>query len=188
MQRLTALFKRLRLRQMLSVCLVSALLIFNTACSGVTTAQGANPNNPAVQAGGNNNPHKNSGVNYGNVDKYTTDPTVKQTPDKTSTNRASLDVYSLLVAANTEGLLYPGAETPAGRAQKEAELPIKTAKDFKQPEPGGLNQRNPDLGERIGERLEKVQEAFKEATEFTQEKAAEASKRPEAQSNPALGQ
>jgi hypothetical protein len=188
MQKITALFKKLRLRQVLTVCLVSLLLLFNTACSNATTAQGANPNNPAVQAGGNNNPHKNAGVNYDNVDKYTTDPTVKATPDKSSTNRASLDGYSLLVAANSEGILYPGAETPAGRAQKEAELPIKTAKDFKQPEPGGLNQRNEDLGERLSNRLEKVQEAFKEASEFTQEKAAEGSRRPEAQSNPALGQ
>ena len=80
---------------------------------------------------------QNPGVNYSNVDNYTTDPTVKQTPDKTSTNRASLDRYSLLVAANSEGILYPGAETPAGRAQKETELPIKSAKDFQQPEPGG---------------------------------------------------
>ncbi|MBD2308495.1 hypothetical protein H6G17_23765 [Chroococcidiopsis sp. FACHB-1243] len=188
MQKLTTLFKKLRLRQVLTVCLVSVLLIFSAACSNATTAQGANPNNPAVQAGGNNNPHKNPGVNYNNVDKYTTDPTVKETPDKSPTNRASLDGYSLLVAANSEGLLYPGAETPAGRAEKETELPIKTAKDFKQPEAGGLNQRNEDLGERLGNRLEKVQEAFKEASEFTQEKAAEGSRRPEAQSNPALGQ
>jgi hypothetical protein len=187
MQKLTTLFKRLRLRQVLTVCLVSALLILNTACSNVAKGIGTSPRNPDVQAGGNNNLHKNAGVNYDNVDKYTTDPAVKQTPDKSPTNRASLDGYSLLVAASNEGILYPGAETPAGRAQKEAELPIKTAKDFEQPASGGLNQRNPDLGERLGNRLEKVQAAFQEAAEFTQEQAA-GSRRPETQSNPALGQ
>lgn len=188
MQRLSALLERIKLRQMLAVCLVSVLLIFNTACNDVTTARGVGPDNPAVQAGGNNNPHKNPGVNYGNVDKYTTDPTVKQTPEKNPTNRASLELSSQLIAAKDETILYPGAETPEGRAKKETELPIKTAKDFNRAEPGGLNQRNSELGERVGNRLEKVKEAFQEATEFTQEKAGEANRRPEAKSNPALGQ
>ncbi|BDI18444.1 hypothetical protein ANSO36C_42460 [Nostoc cf. commune SO-36] len=32
------------------------------------------------------------------------------------------------------------AETPAGRIEKEAELPIITDKDFREAEPGGLIQ------------------------------------------------
>jgi len=42
-------------------------------------------------------------------------------------------------------MLYPGAETPAGRAQKEAGLPAITTKDFTQAEPGGLKPGNPNV-------------------------------------------
>jgi len=185
--RLTAFFKKLRLRQILTVFLAGVLLVFSTACNGATNAQGANPNNPAVQAGGANNPYKNGGDSYTNL-RMSTDPKVNNKKAKSQNDQASLELISqpLIAAANTEEILYPGAEEPAGRAKKEAALPIKTNKDFMQPEPGGLNQRNPDLGERIENRIEQVQEAFKEATEFAREKADEAGQRPEFQSNPAL--
>ena len=43
-----------------------------------------------------------------------------------NTELAQLDINSqLLIAAKSDGLLYPGAETPAGRIAKEKELPIK---------------------------------------------------------------
>lgn len=182
MNRFIAFFKKLRLRQLLTVFLAGVLLIASTACSGATNAQGANPDNPAVQAGGENNPYKSGGSSSANL-KMSTDPKV----NKSGGNQASLQLNSLqLIALNKESeMLYPGAETPAGRAQKEAEFPMKTSKDFAKPEPGGLNQRNPDLGERLENRLEQVQGAFKEATDFARE-ADEAGQRPEFQSNPAL--
>jgi hypothetical protein len=188
--RLMAFFNKLRLRQILTVFLAGVLLIFSTACNGATNAQGANPNNPAVQAGGMNNPYKGGGDSYTNL-KMSTDPKVTNTKAKSGGDQASLQLDSLqLIAANNlnkeSEILYPGAEEPATRAQKEAELPIITSKDFTEPEPGGLNQRNPDLGERIENRFEQVQGAFQEATSFLKEKADEAGQRPEAQSNPAL--
>ncbi|MGI8502760.1 MAG: DUF6658 family protein, partial [Hassallia sp.] len=73
-----------------------------------------------------------------------------------------------------------------GRAYKEGELPIITEKSFR-PESGGLNQRNPDLGERLKDRLEIVQEEVKDASGFLKEKADEANARPELQKNPAFG-
>jgi hypothetical protein len=186
MNRAIAFFKKLQLRQMLAVFLAGILLIFSTACSGAN-AQGANPNNPAVQAGGMNNPYKGGGDSYTNL-KMSTDPKVTNTKAKSGRDQANLQLNSLqLIAATTEAeILYPGAEEPAGRAQKEAELPLITNKDFTEPEPGGLNQRNPDLGERVENRLEKVQGAFQEATGFLKEKADEAEQRPEFQRNPAL--
>lgn len=188
MNRLTAFFKKLRLRQVLTVFLAGVLLIASTACSGATT-QGANPENPAVQAGGANNPYKSAGGDsYTNLN-MSTDPKVKNTQPKSQPDQANLQLNSLhlIAAANKESeLLYPGAETPAGRAEKEAGFPIKSSKDFVEPEPGGLNQRNPDLGERVENRIEQAQEAFKEAGSFVKDKADEAGERPEFQSNPAL--
>ena len=183
MKHLTTFFKKLRFGQILTIFFAGVLLMVSTACNNGDNL-GARPSNPPVQMGGNNNPHSNGGDGYTNY-KMSTDPSVKN--QTTKPNRAEINTFNQLIATNKDSeILYPGAETPAGRIAKENELPIKTAKDFVQPEPGGLNQRNPDLGERVGNRLEKVGETFKEATEFVKEKADEAGARPEAQSNPAL--
>lgn len=181
MNKLTAFFKKLRLRQVLTVFLAGVLLVISTACNNSDLAQGANPNNPPVQAGGANNPYKGGGDKYTNL-KMSTDPKVSKTNDKGQ--QSNLLDNSTLIAASD--LLYPGAETPAGRAEKETELPIKTNKDFVEPKIGGLNQRNPDLGERVENRVESATDAFKEAAGFVKDKADEAGRRPEMQSNPAL--
>ncbi|WP_193199620.1 DUF6658 family protein [Nostoc sp. MG11] len=184
---LIGFLKKLRLRQMLTIFLAGLLLIVSTACSGVN-AQGANPQNPAVQAGGANNPYKGGGDKYTKY-RMSTDPKVTNTKANKGQDHASLQLNSqLLIATNRESeLLYPGAETPAGRLNKEAELPIITDKDFRQSEPGGLIQREPDLGTRVQERLETVKEEFEEASGFLKEKADEANARPEVQKNPAVG-
>lgn len=180
MKRLTAFFKQLRLRQIVTVFLAGVLLIVSVACSGAN-AQGANPNNPAVQAGGGNNPYKAGGDNYTNL-KMSTDSKVDTTNAKSKGNQANLPLNSqqLIAASREPEILYPGAETPEGRAEKEAELPIKTNEDFQQPKSGGLNQRNPNLGERLEDRVEKAKEAFEEASQF-----GKASQRPEYQGDSA---
>ncbi len=184
MNKLTAFFKKLPLRRILTIFLAGVLMIASTACSGATT-QGANPENPAVQAGGANNPYKSGGDNYTDLN-MSTDPKVSKTKPASGRDQANLQL-SGLVAVNKEAeLLYPGAETPAGRAVKEAEFPIITGKDFVQAEPGGLNQRNPDVGERFENRIEQAKEAFQDAASFVKDKADEAGERPELQSNPAL--
>jgi len=176
--KLMAFCKKLRLRQLLTVFVACVLLITSTACSGAN-AQGANPNNPAVQAGGANNPYKAGGDSYTNL----------KMPTEAQHNQSSLDLSSQqLIATNKDsGKLYTGAETPAGRAKKEAGLPIKTAKDYQEPEAGGLNQRNPNLGERIENRLEAVKDTFKDASGFVKDKAEESTQRPDSlQRNPVL--
>jgi hypothetical protein len=179
---LISLWKKLRLRQVITVFLAGLLLVFSTACTQANP-QGSNPRNPAVQAGGANNPYKNGGDNYTKY-RMSTDPKINQEKD-----RASLQINpQVLIAVNRESeLLYPGAETPTGRVIKEGELPIITGKDFQQPKPGGLIQREPDVGARIQERIGTVQENVKEASGFLKEKADEASARPELQKNPAVG-
>ncbi|ARV62479.1 hypothetical protein BZZ01_31065 [Nostocales cyanobacterium HT-58-2] len=180
MKSLGSFIKKLRLRQIVTVFLAGLLLIVSTACGAPANNQGANPNNPAVQAGGANNPYKGGG------DKYTNQKMSKSGLD----DQASLQLNSQSLVAssvNKEVKLYPGAETPEGRAYKEAELPLKTEKNIQQPEPGGLIQREPDIRERAQDRLETVGKAFQEASGFLKDKADEAAARPELQKNPAVG-
>jgi hypothetical protein len=184
-----AFFKKLRLRQILTVFLAGVLLVVSTACN-TGNVQGARPNNLPVQAGGANNPYKSGGDGYTDL-KMSTDPKVSNPKAKSGRDQANLQLNSnQLIAAdltrNKESeLLYPGAEEPAGRALKEAQLPIKTSEDFMKAEPGGLNQQNENLGERIQNRVETATEAFKKAGAFVKEKSDEAGERPEFQSNPA---
>jgi hypothetical protein len=184
---LRAFLKKLRPRQVLTIFLAGLLLVVSTACSGANVT-GANPQNSAVQAGGANNPYKDGGDKYTNY-QMSTDPKVTNTKANKQQHQASVQPSSqFLIATNRESeLLYPGAETPAGRVNKEAELPIITDKDFRQPEPGGLIQREPNLGNRVQERIETVKEEFEEASGFLKEKADEAGSRPELQKNPAVG-
>lgn len=180
-------WKKLKLRQIFTVFVVGLLLIVTTACSGANP-QGANPENPAVQAGGANNPYKGGGDKYTKY-RMTTDPKVIEAEEKKEREQANIELNSQVLIAITRDseILYPGAETPQGRFEKEKELPIITEKNFERPAPGGLIQREPDVGTRIQERLETVQDSVKEASNFLQEKAEEASSRPELQKNPAVG-
>ena len=187
MQRLTAFFKKLRLGKILTIFLAGLLLFTSTACNS-GDVRGARPENPPVQAGGMNNPHKAGGDGYTNY-KMSTDPSVNSQTANQERDRADVNLISkqLIAAANNDSeLLYPGAETPAGRAEKEKSLPLINKQNFTQPEPGGQIQREANLGERIGDRLEAVQEAVTEASGFLKDKADEAGARPEMQSNPAL--
>ncbi|MEA5502621.1 DUF6658 family protein [Halotia wernerae UHCC 0503] len=188
MRNLIDLWKKLRLRQILTVFLAGILLIVTTACNGGANAQGANPQNPAVQAGGANNPYKHGGDNYTKY-QMSTDPKVTNSQTKQGRDRASLDLNSqILIATNRESeILYPGAETPAGRIYKEGELPLINEQNFQRPKPGSLIQNESNVGNRVKDRLEAVKEEFKDASSFVKDKAGEASYRPELQKNPALG-
>lgn len=177
MNGLRAFWKKLQLRQIVIVFFASFLLLVSTACSGAN-AQGANPQNPAVQAGGANNPYKNGGDKYTNYN-LSTDPKVNNTKPNKGDQASIQPSGQLLIATNDDSrILYPGAETPQGRAEKEAKLPIITEKDFR-PKQGGLNQRLPDVGDRLKQRLGTVQEQVGEASEFLKDKADEAGARPE---------
>ncbi|MEH2154313.1 DUF6658 family protein [Nostoc sp.] len=178
--------KKLQLRQILTIFLAGLLLIVSTACSGANV-QGANPQNPAVQAGGANNPYKNGGDKYTNY-RMSTDPKIANPKANQGRDQASLQPSSqFLIATNRESeILYPGGETPAGRVDKEAELPFVTDKDFRQPEPGGLIQNEANVGDRVKDRLETVKEAVEEASGFLKNRADEAKARPELQRNPAV--
>ncbi len=74
MKKLISLLKSLQFAKILVVLVVS-MTLFLTACNP-GNAQGARPNNPPVQMGGQNNPHKQGGDGYTQY-KMTTDPNIK---------------------------------------------------------------------------------------------------------------
>lgn len=185
MKRLASFCKELRLGQFLSLFLAGVVLFISTACSSGNT-QGANPENPGVQAGGRNNPHKRGGDNYVNS-KMSSDPKVSPTGNRS--NRADLQLTSgsLLAAASSDSkLLYPSGTTTTTGTQsilsssQEKSLRGQAERTSKQSQPT-LIQRDPNANI-----LEKVGEEFRDASAFLKAKSDEAGARPEAQSNPAL--
>jgi len=186
-KRLASFCKRLRLGQVLVVFLAGVMLFGGTACSSGPN-QGANPNNPAVQAGGMNNPHKAGGDSFMNS-KSSTDPSVNIKTGAES-KRADLQQVSntLLAAANSDNsskLLYPpdritttGTQSVLSN-QQERSLSKQAAETSMQPQPT-LIQTDPNAN-----LLEKIGEEFRDASAFLKNKSDEAGARPEAQSNPA---
>jgi len=167
---LTTLLKKWQWHQILTTFVIGLLLVVSTSC-GSPYSHAANLDNPAVQAGGQNNPYKNGG------DKYTN---LKMSQSGQKQASVPLNLQGLVASGfNSEELLYPGAESPEGRVYKEGEFPLKTEKDFQREQPGGQIQYEPNVGERVKARLETVKEAVEEASGFLKEKTDAATTRPE---------
>jgi len=79
---LIAFCQKLRLGRLLAVLAAGFVLLLNVACSNGNVA-GVRPNNPPVQMGGQNNPHKAGGDGY-SEDQMSTDPAVSKR-DRAST-------------------------------------------------------------------------------------------------------
>ncbi|OKH31289.1 hypothetical protein NIES2119_29210 [[Phormidium ambiguum] IAM M-71] len=178
--------KKVRIHRILTVLLAVTAILFTTACnSGNVT--GARPNNPPVQAGGANNPHKNGGDGYTNF-KASTDPRVNSQTVNKERNRADIQLIShQLIAGNIESdasdLLYPGVDATSSknpdigpRGERELE---KSVTQIPAPRQGVINRNDPDA-----QILERVGETFKDASAFIKDKFEQPTE-PELQVNPA---
>jgi hypothetical protein len=188
MKRLTFFFKEVRLREVLMVFFAGLMLFVSTACSN-GNVQGARPNNPPVQMGGNNNPHKAGGDGYTNY-KMSTDPKVNNNQSKSGLKKqANLGLSSTRLVAdnsiksNASDLIYSGENVPKTSNPDIGAKQQKSLPNLPNPKQPVVDRSNPD-----SKILERVGEAFKDATSFVKDTADSASARPEAKANPALGQ
>lgn len=177
MNTVTAFFKRLRIGQFLTVFMAGVLLFASTACNA-GDVRGARPENPPVQAGGMNNPHKAGGDGYTNY-QMSTDPKVNQSPVKAEKNRADLSIAGdrLLAWTNAESnsskLLDPGSapmETDKFDLELGGDKTLLEAPDAQQAEAQPIFDRSdPDANI-----LERVGAAFKDASGFLKDSAEDA--------------
>lgn len=174
---MNALVKKLRLAQILTVFLAGLLVFTSTACNA-GDVRGARPENPPVQAGGMNNPHKAGGDGYTNY-KSSTDPKVNQTPATANKNRADLSIIDdrLLASTRTESnaskLLYPGS-APMETDKFDSELGGDKA--LLNPPDGQPAQAQPvfDRSNPDANILERVGAAAKDASAFLNDSAEDA--------------
>jgi len=165
--RLFSFFKKLKLRQILSVLIVGAALFLTTACN-IGNMQGARPQNPPVQLGGNNNPHKGGGDGYTNY-RMSTDPAVNKS--NRQGDRANLPFsFEQLIAngeieSNASDLLYPGSSATETRNPDIGPVDSDILKREAQQVPArrqlSINRNDPDA-----KILERTGAAFKDASGF----------------------
>lgn len=178
MNALTALVKKLRLSQILTVFMAGLLLFTSTACN-TGDVRGARPQNPPVQMGGMNNPHKGGGDGYTNY-KMSTDPTVNQSPAKSTKDRADLSIENARLLAsstanesNASKLLYPGSapmETDKFDQELGGDKALLNTPD------GQPAKRQPifDRSDPDAHILERVGAAVKDASAFLKDSAEDA--------------
>lgn len=181
MNTVTAFFKRLRigqfLTQFLTVFMAGVLLFTSTACNA-GDVRGARPENPPVQMGGMNNPHKAGGDGSTNY-QMSTDPKVNQSPAKAENNRADLSIVgdrllaSTTAESNSSKLLYPGS-APMETDKFDPELGGDKA--LLEPPDGQPAKPQPvfDRSDPDAKIVERVGAAFKDASSFLKDSAEDA--------------
>lgn len=186
MKTLTAFFKKLHLGRILSVFFAGVLLLVSTACNN-GDMRGARPDNPTVQVGGMNNPHKGGGDGYTTY-KMTED--AKVNTSQANTHRKSADARltpDKLIAAAVGGdtttteanpnarLLYPGSDS-----LKTDRFSDNLAGDDSLLEnPGRIpEQRQPvfDRSDPNAQLLERAGAVFQDASAFLKDKTQDAAR------------
>lgn len=160
-----------KIGRFLAIFVLGGVLFFTTACNN-GDVRGARPENPPVQMGGNNNPHKMGGDGYTNY-KASTDPRAKDSQRLRSSADGSILIASQAIDNSgiksnaAVDLIYPGSNAttsnhpdigPRGEALEPEPFPA---------EPQGIIRRS-DPNERI---LEKIGRQFEDASAFLKDGA-----------------
>ncbi|XHX75863.1 MAG: DUF6658 family protein [Stenomitos frigidus ULC029] len=156
MQTLIAFSKKLQLGRFFVVLTLGFVLLLNTACNS-GNAVGARPNNPPVQMGGQNNPHKAGGDGYSEY-QMSTDPTVKKG------DRASLLQPQQLIATSNNLVASSSERNKANASASSSPLkastrnPLKEVKQLPEQRQEVIDRSDPNV-----KILEKTGNTFKEA-------------------------
>lgn len=169
--------KKLQLGKVLAVFFLGLTLLMTTACNPGDEL-GARPDNLPVQLGGQNNPHKMGGDGYTEY-KMSTDPSVtkgNQSSVMPSTNQL---IASSQVSDDGSGLLYPGAgedvksvNSKDDFASPEIQRKLNSPAQIPAVKQPIVNRADPD-----SQILEKIGQAFEEASDFILDPAENSSDR-----------
>lgn len=151
---LVAYCKKLRLGQVITIFAAGFMLLLNVACSSENSV-GARPNNPPVQMGGQNNPHKAGGDSYNDY-QMSTDPAINKH------DRASIPKPGQLIATANKKIerAFPERnDQTMGDTSRQAGDAMKELQQMpEQPQPV-FDRSDPDA-----KLLEKVGKTFREAS------------------------
>ncbi len=186
MKSLSLLFKKWRVGRLVMTLIAGFVLLLNTACN-TGNVQGARPNNLPVQMGGNNNPHSMGGDGYTDY-KMSTDPKVNSArPGAKAAKQASLPGSNLIaiggVKSNASDMQYGSSRLSDTDTPDIGPVQQKSLPRLPNPKQPMVDRSDPDA-----KILERVAEAFKDASAFVKDTAESAADRSETKMSPALGQ
>ncbi|MGI0486678.1 DUF6658 family protein [Pantanalinema rosaneae CENA516] len=171
MRQLMAAFQQLHFGKLVTAFMMGAVLLIATACSSGNEL-GARPNNPPVQMGGQNNPHKMGGDTYSQY-KMSTDAKAKKSGDRASLMQPS----SQLLAAsytneNSSRIQYPGSSrVESANSRNEFASPGEQKRLMN---PGQIPAQRQPIVDRTNpdaRLLEKTGQTFKDASGFLNQPA-----------------
>jgi hypothetical protein len=169
MRKLMATFKQVQFGKLVTAFLMGVVLLITTACSSGNEL-GARPNNPPVQMGGQNNPHKMGGDTYSQY-KMSTDAKAKKSGDRASLIQPS----SQLIAAsytneNSSKIQYPGSTgVESASSKNDFATPSQQKKLMNPSQIPAQRQPIVDRSNPDAKLLEKTGQAFKDASSFLNE-------------------
>jgi hypothetical protein len=173
MKKLTTFIKNLDIGKILTTLCLGAILLLTTACNNGNEV-GARPNNPPVQLGGQNNPHKAGGDGYTQY-KVPTERSVKS-GDRASIKQpfALAEVLPINIASaapgvekETNNIQYRGPDDPKSLKSKDDFTSPKRQKELNNP--GQIPEKKQPIVNRFdpdAKLLEKTGQTFKDASEF----------------------
>lgn len=168
MKRLIAVSRTAFLRRVLMIVLAGFVVLTTTACNSGDSV-GARPNNPPVQMGGQNNPHKAGG------DGYSEYKTTIDRSGKPNQPRASLPGNVLIAADNNAGMQYPGVDPQTkGISKDRRAIRDEMLKDAKRIP--AVPQYELDRNDPSDNVPAKARRVFDEATEFAKDSTLKAAK------------
>jgi hypothetical protein len=169
MKQLTTLLKKLQINKIAIAFCLGAILLLTTACN-TGNEVGARPNNPPVQMGGQNNPHKAGGDDYTQY-KVPTDKNVIRREDRASIKQP-LAIASAAppVSKDTGDIQYKGLDEPKSLRSKDDFVSPRRQKELNNP--GQIPEKKQPIVDRFdpdAKLLEKTGQSFKDASEFVKD-------------------
>ncbi|WP_052055685.1 DUF6658 family protein [Myxosarcina sp. GI1] len=166
MQKIANFSKKLRLSKLLTTFVLGIVILFTTACNSGNDL-GARPENPPVQLGGQNNPHKGGGDDYTQY-KVPTDPRL-ETDDRASLLQPLETAIATDIPDKTdEGLLYPNTTSSKSLYSNDDFVSPERKKELLDPKqiPAPKQQPNLDRSDPNARLLEKTGQMFEDASDF----------------------
>jgi hypothetical protein len=166
MRALMAFFKKMQLSKIAIACLLGIVLLTTTACNNGNEL-GARPQNPPVQMGGQNNPHKAGGDGYSHY-KSSLDPAVNPAGEQSMLPSSLIMASTGIDLADSGGVLLYPAEGKVESADSRNDF-VSPQRQKELLDPGqipAVKQPVIDRSDPDAKILEKVGQTFKDASSF----------------------
>lgn len=166
MKKIANFLNQWQLSKLLTSFVLAAVLLLTTACNSGDEL-GARPQNPPVQLGGQNNPHKGGGDDYTQY-KVPTDPRLEKDDRASLLQPLATAIAADIPDKRNEGILYPDNTSAKSLDSDKDFISPQRKKELLDPTQIPAKQQRPQLdrSDPNSQLLEKTGQMFDDASEF----------------------